>query len=164
LESERLGLIDTLPCGFLSFTDDSRVVLVNRTLADRLGMPAADIIGKHVEMLLPLAGRLFYQTHFFPLVRMHGRAQEVFLLFRAATGEDVGMLCNALRQNRDGADVTDLVLLEVHERRKYEDALLSAKRVAEEANEKLQEQAIELEMQHEQLQRSSRSNPSRCRK
>ena len=155
MEPEALGLVDTIPCGYLSFTDDGCLTRVNRTLADRLGATPAALVGKHVETLLPMAGRLFYQTHFFPLVRMHGRAQEVFLLFRAAGGEEIGMLCNAVRGPRDGVDHTDCVLMEVRERRKYEDALLAARRVAEDASERLQEQAVELEMQHEQLQQAA---------
>jgi signal transduction histidine kinase len=152
VEPNSSDVLDALPCGVLSFADDGRIVAANRMLADRLGFPASALIGKHVETLLPVAGRIFYQTHFFPLVRMHGHAQEVFLLFQTAGGEDVGMLCNAVRRSSNGTDRIDCVLLEVRERRKYEDSLLRAKREADDANRQLQEQAVELEMQHQQLQ------------
>ena len=146
------GLLDSAPCGFVSFTDDARVSVVNATLLDRLGYMREELVGRHVETIFTVAGRLFFQTHFFPLVRMHGRAQEVFLMLRAKNGEEVGSLCNAARRTQDGVSFTDCVLLEVRERRKYEDALLQAKRAAEHANQQLEQQALELELQHQQLQ------------
>ena len=152
-------LLDRAPCGFVSFTDDGHIVLANATLLDRLGLQRDEVMGRHVESLFSVGGRIFFQTHFFPLVRLHGHAEEVFLLLRARSGEDVGAMCNAVRRERDGQAVTDCVLVEVRERRKYEDALLQARRTAEEAtraseeaNRLLETQAIELELQHEQLQ------------
>ena len=151
--------LDRAPAFWLSFTDDSLVLAVNRTLLDRLGLAREDVVGHHVERLLGVGSRIFYQTHLFPLVRMHGHAAEIFLLLRAGSGEDIGVLCNAVRRERDGRTVTDCVLVEVQERRKYEDALLQARRTAEaasrrlqEVNQQLEEQAVELELQHHQLQ------------
>ena len=145
-------LLDRAPCGFVSFTDDARIVAINSTLLERLGYERDDVLGRHVETILMLGTRIFFQTHFFPLVRLHGQAREVFLLLRTKSGGDVGMLCNAMRRERDGVAATDCVLLEVIERRKYEDALLEAKRAADRANRQLEEQAVELEIQQQQLQ------------
>jgi PAS domain S-box-containing protein len=159
-------LVDALPCGIVSFTDEGRILFANRTLATLLGYEPDDLPGKHVESLLTVAGRIFYQTHFFPLLRLHGKVEEVFLLLRKKDGADVGTLCNGARRERDGVLVNDCVLMEVRERRKYEDELLRARREAEaanaalaarsraveEANEQLQEQARALAMQHQQLE------------
>jgi PAS domain S-box-containing protein len=145
-------LIDAAPCGFVSFDDTGRISFINATLAQRLGYARAELVGAAFETILTVAGRIFHQTHFFPLVRMQGQAAEIFLLLRAKSGEDVGALCNAVRHVRGGAPVIDCVLLEVRERRKYEDALLQARRVAEAANEQLEQQAIELELQQQALQ------------
>ena len=152
-------LLDRAPCFWLSFADDGHVLAANRTLLDRLGLGREDVVGQHLERLLGVGSRIFYQTHLFPLVRLHGHAEEVFLLLRAKGGDDVGVLCNAVRRERAGRTVTDCVLVEVQERRKYEDALLQARRAAEaatrrvqEANVLLEEQAVELELQHQQLQ------------
>lgn len=101
----------------------------------RLGYDREQMEGERVEKLLALGSRIFYQTHFFPLLKLRGRAQEIFMLFRASTGEDAGMLCNAIRRERDGTFVTDCVLMEVVERKKFEDALLQAREEAHEANQ-----------------------------
>jgi signal transduction histidine kinase len=127
-------LVDTAPCGFVSFTDDGSVAYVNGTLCVRLGYTRGELLNRHVEGMLSKSARLFFQTHFFPLLKMHGRADEIFLLLRAKDGEEIGTICNAVQRHRDGAAVTDCVFLEVRERRKYEDALLEAKRAADAAN------------------------------
>ncbi|MEO7457545.1 MAG: ATP-binding protein [Gemmatimonadaceae bacterium] len=158
--------LDALPCGLVTFGDDGVISYLNGTLARMLGYERDEMTGKHVESLLTIAGRIFYQTHFFPLLRMHGRADEIFLLLRRQDGADVGALVNAVRQERDGAPMHDCVIMEVRERRKYEDELLRARRAAEganaalavrtreaeEASERLSQQAGELEAQRALLQ------------
>ena len=151
--------LDTAPCGFVSFTDAGVITSINRTLLEMLGYAHADLAGRHVEQILTIGSRIFYQTHWFPLLRMHGRAEEIFLMLRARTGEDVGMLVNAGRREREGGVEYDCVMMRVRERQKYEDELLRARRVAEqardeseerrralqEANDRLEAQAVELE-------------------
>ncbi|MGK2935931.1 MAG: PAS domain-containing sensor histidine kinase [Gemmatimonadaceae bacterium] len=127
-------LLDRAPCGFISFGDDGEVRYINSTLLERLGYARDEVVGRHVETLFTVAGRVFLQTHFLPLVRLHGRAREVFMLLRTRDGKDVGVLCNAARRERDGEGVADCVFMEVIERRKFEDALLRARSDAEEAN------------------------------
>ena len=145
-------LLDTLPCGVVSFDDEGVMRYVNETLAASLGHAREALVGRHVESILTIAGRIFYQTHFFPLLRLHGRADEIFLLLRDSSGADIGALVNARRRERDGVVVNDCVLLEVRERRKYEDELLRARRVAEQANAVLEAQAVQLQQQAEELE------------
>jgi signal transduction histidine kinase len=133
-------LLDGEPCGFISFLDDGSVRVANQTLANMLGREREEIIGKHVEGILTVGSRIFYQTHFFPLLRLHGHADEIFLLLRARNGEDIAVLANAIRRERDGEWITDAVLLKLVERRKFESALLEARRTAELATAELERQ------------------------
>jgi len=126
--------LDALPCGVVSFTDDGRIVAVNRPLAELLGHAADDLVGRHVETLLTVGGRIFFQTHLYPILRLHGVASEMFVLLRHSDGTDRAALMNAVRHERDTGAVVDCVLMEVRERRKFEDALLRARREAEDAN------------------------------
>jgi signal transduction histidine kinase len=162
-------LLNTLPCGVVSFTDAGVVTFANATLANLLGYPPGVLAGERFESLLTVPGRIFFQTHLFPMLKLHGKASEIFLLFRSNAGADVGALVNVVRRERDGAFVNDCALIEVRERRKYEDELLSARRVAESAtaalavrtreaeaaNALLQQQKFELEQQQQQLEEQS---------
>jgi PAS domain S-box len=144
-------LLEHAPCGFVSFSDDGKIGYVNATLSARLGYEASELCGRHLETIFAIGSRIFYQTHFFPLVKLHGRAQEVFLLLRTKDGESVGMLCNAVRHERETGPATDCVFMEVQERRKFEDALLEARQTADRAVKKLEEQAVQLDLQHQEL-------------
>ena len=134
IENALGDLLDNAPCGFVSFRDDGSIVHINATLLERLGYEREELCDRHLEALLAMGSRIFYQTHFFPLLKLHGRAQEVFMLLRARNGDDVGMLCNAVRHHRDDTGITDCVFMEVIERRKFEEALLQARQAAEDAN------------------------------
>ncbi|MFL6256541.1 MAG: PAS domain-containing protein, partial [Pyrinomonadaceae bacterium] len=135
-------LLNNAPCGFLSLDDDGRVLAVNATLLNWLGYEERELSGRHFETLLPAGGRIFYQTHFFPLLKLHGRAEEVYLSLRTRAGDDVPVLANAARRERDGSAVNDCVLVPMRQRRRFEDELLAAKREAEEAN-RLKDELIE---------------------
>jgi signal transduction histidine kinase len=157
--------LDHAPAGFLSVADDGTITAASATLASMLGWAPGELEGRRVDAVLTTGARLFWQTHFFPMVRMHGRAEEVFLVLRAADGSDVAVLANAVRRERDGAWTSDCVLMQVRERRKFEDELLRARKEAERAraesethaealratNQQLEGQALEMELQQERL-------------
>jgi PAS domain S-box-containing protein len=155
-------VLDDAPCGFVIFADDGTIRAANATLLEMLGYSRDELVGRHVESMLTVGARIFYQTHLFPLLRLHARAEEIFLILRARDGADVGALVNAVRRERDGEWRTECVLLRIVERRKFEDALLRAKKEAEAANPalvvtqgQLEEQAVELEAQATELEAQS---------
>lgn len=127
-------VLDTAPCGFVAFTDAGDVRLINRTLCDMLGVSADEVTGHTVEALLTVASRIFYQTHFFPLLKLHGRADEIFLTLKGAGGEEIHVLTNAVRRERDDEWLNECVFMRIQERSKFEDSLIRAKKAAEEAN------------------------------
>ena len=174
------ALLAALPCGVVSFDDEGRVLFTNATLRAMLGYGEGELEGERLERILTIAGKIFYQTHLFPLLRLHGAAREVFLLLRSKGGADVGALANVTRTQHEGVVVNHCVLVEVQERRRYEEELLRARQAADRANDELarhartieevlareraqaveleqqqihmQEQAAELEAQQEELQ------------
>ncbi|MFL5385395.1 MAG: ATP-binding protein [Longimicrobiaceae bacterium] len=148
-------LLDHAPAGFLSVADDGTIVVANATLAAMLGRAPGELEGRRVDAILSVGARLFWQTHFFPMVRMHGRAEEVFLVLCAADGGEVAVLANAVRRERAGAWTSDCVLIQVRERRKFEEELLRARREAERARAEVEEHAEELRVSNEQLEEAA---------
>ena len=142
---------DTLnhaPCGFLRVADDGTILAANATLLALLGRspegggdgddPACPLRGLHVGAILSPGARAFYQTHFFPLLRMHGRADEVYLTLRSAAGEDVPVLVNAVRREYPvgggaAGDAADWVLVAMRQRDRFEAEILRGRKAAEEA-------------------------------
>ena len=127
-------LLDSAPCGFVSVADDGTMLEVNATLASLLGFGRVELQGWHVQKILPPGGRIFYQTHVFPMLRMHGVAEEIYLPLQTKSGETMPMLMNAIRRDRDGAFVSDCVFVRMIQRHQYETQLLEARRLAEQAS------------------------------
>ena len=127
-------LLDRAPCGFVSFRDDGVIIYANATLGQMLGLDVRDLVGQSFERILTIPARIFYQTHFFPLIKLHGRAEEIYFTLRAQSGAAVHVLVNAARAEVDGTVRIDCVMLRIHERQKYEQELLLAKKSAEAAN------------------------------
>ncbi len=127
-------LLDTAPCGFLAFADDGTIVMANATLHDLLNCLPGDLPGNHIQSILSVGAKIFYQTHFFPLLKMHGKAEEIYLSLCSKDGSNVPILANAVRRERDGVVINDCIVLPIRHRNRYEDELLQARKAAEEAN------------------------------
>ena len=147
-------LLNTAPCGFVEFADDSTILLVNATLATLLGYAPGDLPGRSMDVLLTAGSRVFYQTHIFPLLKMQGRVDELYLSLRSNNGVDVPVLLNAVRRERAGAVGNDCIVVPMYQRRRYEDELLRAKKTAEEATTQLAGTLLEIEKAHADLQRT----------
>jgi signal transduction histidine kinase len=128
-------VLDRAPCGFISFATDGTVRDVNSTLLEMLGSSRESVVGRPFESLLTTASRIFYQTHFFPMLKLQSTVEEVFLTLRCASAsEDVAVLVNAAAQEHEGEVRFYCALMRLRERRKWEDEVLRSKRAAEEAN------------------------------
>ncbi len=134
-------LYENAPCGYLSIRPDGRIVKVNATFASWIGYAKADLIGRHLHDFLNIAGRIFFETHFAPLLRMQGFFNEVALDLVTQQGNALPVLVNAA-ERRDGEGwhlFTRLTIFNASDRRRYERELVEAKAIAETATKKLQE-------------------------
>jgi PAS domain S-box-containing protein len=126
-------LYEHAPCGYMSSGPDGTIVRVNQTLLDWTGYLRTDIIGKHLREFLPLPVRVFYETHYDPLLRMQGFVREMSLDLLCAGGKLLPVLANAVQQrDQDGQPLTTrTTIFDATERRKYERELLLARRRAQ---------------------------------
>lgn len=129
------GVMETAPCGFFILDDDAKIIECNTTLAEMLRWEKGEIIGYHVDRIFPPGGRIFYHTHVFPLLKVEGFAEEIYLALRARDGSDVPILLNAVRRrSSDGPERNEFVVVKMIQRHQFEDQLIQARRLAEKAN------------------------------
>jgi PAS domain S-box-containing protein len=128
-------LLNYAPCGFLSFADDGSILTINATLLGWLGYESEELTGRHIETLMGRGARIFYQTHFFPALKLHGKAEEIYFSLRHKNGDTMPVLTNAARYAADNSSRYDCVFIAMHQRNQYEDEILQAKKAAEEANQ-----------------------------
>jgi phosphoserine phosphatase RsbU/P len=125
-------MFENSPCGYVTLQTNGRIKHVNKTLLVWTGRTADEMIGKRFSDFLNMAGRIFYETHIAPLLRMQGFFNEFAIEMVTATGEPLQMICNAL-EGRDDAGkplFTRLALLKATDRRRYEQELLEAREAA----------------------------------
>ncbi len=128
-------ILDNAPCGFLTFGNDGLVQAVNATLLALIGREREEVVGRHFHSLLTNGGRIFYQTHLFPLLKMRGEVEEIYLSMLSKHGEEVPMLLNARQHARDGVVMNDCVCVRVRQRLHFENQLLKEKTKASLANQ-----------------------------
>ena len=122
-------MFENSPCGYITLQASGRIERVNRTLLGWTGHTADEMIGKRFSDFVNMAGRIYYETHIAPLLRMQGFFNEFAIEMVTAGGEPVQMICNAL-EGRDAAGnplFIRLALLRATDRRRYEQELLAAR-------------------------------------
>jgi PAS domain S-box-containing protein len=126
-------VLNTAPCGFVAFADDGTIVEINQTLTEMLGYTRVELPGWHMDKILPAGGRIFYQTYLFPLLKVQGHVEEIYVALRTKDGRDVPVLLNGVRRERDGRLLNECIAVRMIQRHEYEDQLLEARRLAEES-------------------------------
>jgi PAS domain S-box-containing protein len=132
-------LFENAPCGYVSAQPDSRIVRINSTLAKWLGRAPDDLVGRRFPDLLNIAGKIYYETHFAPLLRMQGAFHEVALDLVRADGSSLPVLVNAVERRDEAGRVrfVRITVFNASDRRRYEQELLQARRAAEQASAEL---------------------------
>ncbi|WPN96139.1 PAS domain-containing sensor histidine kinase [Pseudomonas sp. MUP55] len=125
------SLFDNAACALAVTREDGTIVHANQRLSDWLGLSAVELHGQRFQDLLTMGGRIFYQTHLAPMLRMHGSVTEVKLDIRHRDGHKVTVLFNASQRQQTDGVVYDLALFGTTDRDKYERELLNARKLAE---------------------------------
>ncbi|WP_141583246.1 SpoIIE family protein phosphatase [Actinomadura sp. WMMA1423] len=130
------SLYEHAPCGYLSLRPTGAITRVNRTFLDWTGYSADELLdGRRFQDLLPIGDRIYYETHFAPLLTMQGEIREIAVDVRSADGRKRPVLVNmTLRPEEPGGSAAVLVcVFPAPDRREYERELLHARRRARES-------------------------------
>jgi PAS domain S-box-containing protein len=126
-------LYEHAPCGYISSLPNGTIIRANHTFLALTGYSRESILGKRLRDLLPVAGRLFYETHYDPLLRMQGFIREMALDLVCSSGRLLPVLITSMQhQDTNGQPtVVRTMVFDATERRLYERELLAARRRAE---------------------------------
>jgi phosphoserine phosphatase RsbU/P len=126
-------LYDAAPCGLLLAAADGSVLDVNSTLCAWLHCRKLDLVGHaRFQDLLTVGGRIFWQTHLQPLLRMQASVAEVKLEMRCGQGPALPVIINASEHAWQGHVLLHVAVFVAEERHKYERELLLQRQRAEE--------------------------------
>jgi sigma-B regulation protein RsbU (phosphoserine phosphatase) len=134
LDDDAQMLYERAPCGYLSTTSDGTLIKVNGTFLTLTGYTREELIGRlRFDHMLAPGGRIYHETHFAPMLRMHGSAREIAFELLRADGSRLPVLVNAVleRDNNGNPLVIRIAVFDATQRRRYEAELLREKERAE---------------------------------
>jgi phosphoserine phosphatase RsbU/P len=122
-------LFENAPCGYLVLSSGGRIAKVNQTLCTWTGYSRSQFVGKRVHQFLNMAGRIYYETHIAPLLRMQGFFNEFALDFVTEGDKRLPVIANAVEQRSHEGTLlsTRLVVIKATDRRRYERELVNAR-------------------------------------
>lgn len=146
--------LDYAPCGYLRLSATGVIEAVNQTLEQWIGTSSQILEGQKINQWLPKSGQIFFQSYVFPQIKLSGELEECYFELLSHTGNRIPILANFRRINPPLAYIQppslegdrqkdlptyDVILMRVPKRRDLENALLLAKRQADEAADSLQQ-------------------------
>ena len=129
-------LYENAPCGYLSFVGDGTIVKVNKTLLSWLGYEKEEVLCvKRIPSILSIGGKIFFETHFFPLIRIQGFIKEINfdLVRKDKSSFPVLLNVNEVASPEGNPKVYRATIFDITDRKKYEKELMDARKKAESA-------------------------------
>lgn len=130
LEDE-IDLYENAPCGYLSTLPDGTIVKVNRTLLQWLRLEKEEVLYvKKFTDLISVPGRIYYETHHALLMKMTGSVRELNYELVTANDARIAVLVNAneVRDGKGDIRVIRMMVMDITDRKRYEQELLRARR------------------------------------
>lgn len=133
-------------------------------MAEQLGYESSEVMGKlRFEDLLSKGSRIFYKTHFHPILMAEKKVDEIVLSFHDKSDENLPVLLNLSLDESEKKPLVKVVGIPFEKRNKFEKGILEAKKAAEQAllenalltetKEKLKKSQLMLEHQLQYLER-----------
>lgn len=129
LEETATELFEDAPCGYLTTRLDGTIIRVNRTFERWTGFARDELVDRtSLQDLLSTGGKIYYDTHYAPLLQMQGWVKEIALELVRADGRRLPALVNSvLHYDHAGRPrAVRTTLFDATDRRRYEQELLRA--------------------------------------
>ena len=125
--------INGAPCGFVSSLPDGTIVYINDTMVSWLGLDRSALLGgTRFQDLLTVPGRIFYETHYGPILRLQGSVHEIACQLKRAGRPPLNVFMNSdLKTDSDDQPrLINTIVFEATERMQYELELRRARNEA----------------------------------
>jgi sigma-B regulation protein RsbU (phosphoserine phosphatase) len=133
-------LYENAPCGYIVARPDRGIIEVNATLLAWLGHQRNTLIDKPFTDLLAVGSRIHYETHFAPMLQLHGELTGITVDLVTAAGTRLPVFLTAnIKSDTDGRPM--LLRIVIHgagERHSYERELLDERQRVERERARVQ--------------------------
>lgn len=123
----------------MEFNDDGILGYVNNKFCEMVGYQHDELVNQHIESVLTPGVKVFYQTHFFPMLKMDTRVDEIYLTLLSKENEKIPVLINAERTSEGDGFNNRCIVVWMQRRSEYEDRILYDKKEAEKTSDEREE-------------------------
>jgi len=128
-----------LPCAYISLSPDGVIQSTNDKLLEWIRAERNRTEGRHIDAILTESSKLFYQLYIYPMMKMQGKVEEIYLTLKSGDGSEVPVLFNGVWREREGTTVSDCILIKIVNRHKLENEYLFAKKAAQQVKQSIVE-------------------------
>lgn len=131
-------------CGFVITDGNGKITRINQCAANWLNANPDQFIGKRFSEILSIGGRIYFETHLWPLLRIQGEFDEVSIQLKDTGKGRIPVFINGYERKDENNNPIFLrfTLFQARDRRLYEENLQIAKKLAETNLNVEQEQAV----------------------
>ena len=140
------------PCGFLSINHEGIITDINQTFLQWMGYKQADLINKHIEILMSTPNKLIFHSYFYPSINLNNHIDELFISLKHHDGLSIPFLLNAKLFTEDKLEYIDCILVKMKKRIDYELELRSTKKQMEAAYTEKKQALAKLEQIHLEIE------------
>lgn len=130
------------PCGLMAISKDGNIQSINKKMLYLLQLDSSQVVGQHINIMLPTSSRLLFQLYFFPIIEINHQVEELQCSFMAKDGTELPVLFNASYEQNEQIYC---VILPTKKRNQYENQLIYEKKQSDDAYEKKNKAFLHLE-------------------
>lgn len=139
-------LYENAPCGYLSIRTDGQIIKVNSTLLKWLNFQRKEVVSKKLfQEILGRGGEIYFESHLKPLLQVQSEVTEINMTLEGKGDIQIPVLINAKRVKSDDQTIYRFSVLDITQRKMYENELIKERKKAEEAMIKVSQINEELE-------------------
>lgn len=133
-------LYENAPCGYILARPDRNIIRVNATLLGLLGYQRNTLTDKPFTDLLAVGSRMHYETHFAPMLQLHGQLAGITVDLVTAEGVRLPVFLTAnIKSDTDGHPILlRITIQDARDRRAYERELLDERQRVERERARVQ--------------------------
>jgi PAS domain S-box-containing protein len=140
-------LYQNAPCGYFSMLPGGMIISINNTLLKWLDYKREEVVYEMMlQDLLRAGGKIYFQTHLMPILQIEKEVSEINMELRGRGSIKIPALINAKKEeDSDGQSFYLFSVLDITQRKLYENELIKARIEAEKKAERLRQVNEELE-------------------
>lgn len=153
------GFYEEAPVGYFTSNSLGIIIHANRFFLSLVEENSEDVINKQgLQHFLPIGGKIYFQTHYFPLLQMDGKVKEVNFEILRKDKSRIPVLVNTYKSEQSyGEPIYHSVVFGISQRSLFEKELIAERKNAEALTEELKKTNEKIVAQAETIKKQNAS-------